>query len=62
MTTPGEVKELFIDASELFTPITGSPTENNIKRIHEVLTNLLQSIDIPSGANKLSHLIDKEAN
>ena len=43
-----------------FTTITGSPSDDNIKKICEVLINLLQSIDVRGSADSLSGLLDND--
>ena len=41
MTMPEKEENLFANPMAEFPAITGSPTDNNIKKIREVLTNLL---------------------
>ena len=57
MTTVEESKDLFDNATANFPSIMGTPTNDNVKRILEVLTNLLQSTDVPGGKNSLSVLL-----
>ena len=57
MTTVEEAKYLFSDGTANFSSITGAPTNDDVKRIHEVLTNLLQSIDVPGGEDSLSGIL-----
>jgi hypothetical protein len=60
MMTPEEAKLKLIiaDAAAEFPAIVGAPTNDDLKRILEFITNLLQSIDIPGGCDNLSGLID----
>ena len=62
MTTPEEAKTLFPDITVDFPVITGSPTDNIVKKICKVLTYLLQSIDVPGGAGSLSGLLGDDAD
>ena len=62
MTSPEDAKTLFADATADFPAITGSPTDDDVKNITEVLKNLLQSIDIPGGSDSLSGLLDDDAD
>jgi hypothetical protein len=59
MTTPEDAKSLVVDATATFPAIAGAPTDDDVKRIREFLTNLLQSIDIAGGNDSLSGLIDE---
>ena len=61
MTSPEDAKTLFADATADFSTITGSPTGDNVKYITEVLTNLLQSINVPGGKDSLLGLLDDDA-
>ena len=61
MTTPEEVKTLFSDLADTYTVIVGQPTDDDVKRLRETITNLLQSIDVPGGVCNLSGLIDTDA-
>ena len=47
MMTTEETKDLFADATAAFPSITGAPTDDDDKRIREVLIKLLHSIDVP---------------
>jgi hypothetical protein len=62
MTMPEEAKLIIVDAATKFPAIIGAPTDDDLKRIREFLTNLLQSIDIPGGHDNLSGLIDAPSN
>ena len=62
MTTPKEAKILFANAMADFPAITGSPTDNDVKKIREVLTNILQSIDVSGSAYSLSDLLDDDGD
>ena len=42
MTTPEEVKTLFSDLADTYTVIVGQPTDDDVKRLRETITNLLQ--------------------
>ena len=41
MMTTEETKDLFAEATAAFPSVTGAPTDNNDKRVCEVLNNLL---------------------
>jgi hypothetical protein len=58
MLTPEEAKLIIADAAAEFPAIIDAPTDDDLKRIWELITNLLQSIDIPGGRDNLSGLID----
>ena len=60
MTSPEGAKTLFADTAD-FPTITGSPTDDDVKNITEVLTDLLQSIDVPGGKDSLLGLLDNDA-
>jgi hypothetical protein len=61
MSTPDDVKDLFGQITTTFPTILGQPSDNDVKRLRETLTNLLQSIDIAGGTDSLSGLIDDAA-
>jgi hypothetical protein len=58
MSTPDDVKDLFGQLTTTYPPILGQPTDDDVKRLRESLTNLLQSINIAGGTDSLSGLID----
>ena len=62
MTTPEDAKTVVADATADYPAIAGAPTDDDIKKLTELLSNLLQSIDIPGGLNSLSGLIDSPAD
>jgi len=62
MSTPDDVKDLFGQLTTSFPTILGQPTDDDIKRLRETLTNLLQSIDVSGGTDSLSGLIDDAAD
>jgi len=62
MSTPDDVKDLFGQITTSFPTILGQPTDDDVKRLRETLTDLLQSIDIAGGADSLSGLIDAAAD
>ena len=47
MTTPKVAKEIFKEAQSAFTPIVGTPNDDDVKRLTEAFINALQLIDIP---------------
>ena len=57
MTTPEVSKDLSAEAQAAFTPIVGAPNDDDVKRLNEAFINVLQSIDIPSGAIDLSDIL-----
>ena len=57
MTTPEVAKDLFAEAQAAFTPVVGTPNNNNVKRLNEAFINALQSIDAPYGAIDLSDIL-----
>ena len=61
MTSPEDAKTLFVNATADFPTITGSPTDDDFRNITEVLTNLLQSINIPGDFDSLLGLLDDDA-
>jgi hypothetical protein len=62
MSTPDDVKDLFGQLTASFPTILGQPSDDDIKRLRETLTNLLQSIDVSGGTDSLSGLIDDVAD
>jgi hypothetical protein len=62
MSTPDDVKDLFGQITTTFPTILGQPSDDDVKRLRETLTNLLQSIDIAGGTDSLSGLINDAAN
>ena len=50
MTTPKVAKEIFKEAQSAFTPIVGTPNDDDVKRLTEAFINALQLIDIPGDA------------
>jgi hypothetical protein len=62
MSTPDDVKDLFGQITPTFPTILGQPSNDDVKRLRETLTNLLQSIDIAGGTESLSGLIDDAAD
>jgi hypothetical protein len=62
MSTPDDVKDLFGQITTTFPTILGQPSDDDVKRLRETLTNLLQSIDIARGTDSLSGLIDDAAD
>ncbi len=58
MSTPDYVKDLFGQLTTSSPVILGQPSNNDVKHLRKMLTNLLQSIDIPGGTDSLSGLID----
>jgi hypothetical protein len=62
MSTPEDVKDLFGQLTTTFPTILGQQTDDDVKRLREMLTNLLQSIDISGGTDSLSGLINDVAN
>ncbi len=62
MSTPDDVKDLFGQLTTSYPTILGQPSDDDVKRLRETLTNLLQSIDIPGGTDSLSGLIDDSAD
>eukprot|EP00804_Cyclotella_cryptica_P017724 CCRYP_001164-RA/>CCRYP_001164-RA protein AED:0.37 eAED:0.27 QI:0/0/0/1/0.33/0.25/4/0/1265 len=52
---------LFSNLAATYTAIIGQPTDDDEKQLRESITNLLQSINVPSGTCSLSGLIDTEA-
>ena len=51
MPTIKEVSALFKDRTAKLLPITGKPTYNDLKRLQEVLGNLLQAVKLLGGTN-----------
>jgi hypothetical protein len=62
MSTPEDVKDLFGQLTTTFPTIIGQPTDDDVKRLRKMLTDLLQSIDVSGGADSLSGLIDDVAD
>jgi hypothetical protein len=62
MSTPDHVKDLFGQLTAISPTILGQPTDYDVKRLRETLTNLLQSIDVSGGTDSLSGLIDDAAD
>ena len=58
MTTAEESKDLFANATADFPPITGAPTKDNVKLIHEVLTNFLHSINNLGGEDRILGILN----
>ena len=58
MSTSDDVKDLFGQLTTSYPTILGQPSDDDVKRLRETLTNLLQSINIPGGTNSLSGLIN----
>ena len=57
MTTPEKAKDLFVKAQTAFTPVFGTPNNNDVKRLNKGCINALQSIDAPVGAVDLSNIL-----
>ena len=57
MTTPEAAKDLFAEAQASFTPVVGGPKDDDVKRLNEAFINVLQSINVPSGAIDLSNIL-----
>ena len=57
MTTPEVAKDLFAEAQAAFTPVIGTPNNDNVKRLNKAFINALQSIDVPGGAIDLSNIL-----
>ena len=51
MYTIEEVTYLFKDGAAELPPITGKPTNDTLKRLQEVLRNLLQAVEHPGGTD-----------
>ncbi len=62
MSTPDDVKDLFGQLTRSYPVTLGQPSDDDVKRLRESLTNLLQSIDIAGGTDSLSRLIDNDAD
>ena len=62
MSTTDDVKDLFGQLTNSYPAILGQPSDDDVKRLHESLTNLLQSIDIAGGTDSLSGLIDDDTD
>jgi hypothetical protein len=62
MSTLEDVKDLFGQLTTTFPTILGQPTDDDVKRLREMLTDLLQLIDIAGGTDRLSGLIDVAAD
>ena len=57
MTIPNVAKDLFPKAQDAFTPIVGTPNDDNVKRLNKTFINALQLIDVPGGAIDLSNIL-----
>ena len=51
MSTTKEVASLFKEGADKLPPITGKPTNNDLKRMRELLSNLLQAVEVPGGTD-----------
>ena len=57
MTTPKVAKDFFAEAQADFTPVVGTPNDNDVKCLNEAFINALQSINVPGGAIDLSGIL-----
>ena len=57
MTTPEDAKDLFADAQAAFSPVVGTPNDDNVKCLYEAFVNAFQSIDTPGGEVDLYNIL-----
>ena len=61
MSNSSDITSIFNTARESYTPIVGTPTDNNMARLREVILTILYSISLCSDAGCPSGLILADA-
>ena len=57
MTTPEDMKDLFVESQAAYATAIGASSDDGIKRLYEAFVNALQSIDVPGGEVDLSDIL-----
>ena len=57
MTTPEDMKDLFVESQAAYATAIGASSDDGIKRLYEAFVNALQSIDVPGGEDELSDIL-----